>query len=192
MTKHQKVAELVKQAYESSSEEFAQWVWNNHVPLVAQKTEELAERFNANEDIAVAGAWLHDFGDVFIHRHAYEHHEISKIEAIKVLREVGYSDEEVKKVLEEVILPHSCKDGLFPTTIEGKVMATADALAHLTSDFYVQLAWKHFPDGKDYPEFLTWVDEKLERDFNAKIFFEEVKNEVHYRYDALKQVFLSK
>ncbi|MFA6446584.1 MAG: hypothetical protein WCW14_05050, partial [Candidatus Paceibacterota bacterium] len=105
---------------------------------------------------------------------------------------VEYSDEEIEQVLNQVIEPHSCKEGNLPTTIEGKVMATADALAHLTSDFYLQCAWRHIPEEKSYPEFLEWVAEKLERDFNTKIFFDEVKEEVRYRYDALKQVFLNK
>lgn len=189
MSKHQKVAELVKQAYENSQQDFGQWMWKNHVPLVAKKTEELAKRFNADEDIAVAGAWLHDFGDAFMYRFDEQHEETSVGKAVEVLKKAEYSDLEIEQVMKEVIEPHSCKEGNFPTLIEGKVMATADALAHLTSDFYVQFAWKHLPDGKTYLEFLEWVAEKLERDFNAKIFFDEVKEEVRYRYEALKQVF---
>lgn len=109
---------------------------------------------------------------------------------LKVLKQASYSPAEITQVMDEVIAPHSCKDGEFPTTLEGKVMATADALAHLNTDFYVQFAWKHLPDGKTYPEFLQWVAEKIERDFNAKIFFDEVKVEIEPRYQALKSVFL--
>lgn len=192
MLKHQKVAELVKRTYESSHEDFAKWMWANHVPIVATKTEELAKRFNANLDISVAGAWLHDFGDAFVHRHSYEHGEVSKIEATKILDASGYSDDEMKQIFGEVILPHSCKDGFLPATPEGKVMATADALAHLTTDFYIQFAWKHLPEKKNYQEFIVWVNEKLDRDFTSKIFFDEVKDEVRYRYEALKEVFQSK
>ena len=192
MSKHQKVAQLVQEAYESTSEDFANWMWSNHVPLVAQKTKELAKRFNANEDIAVAGAWLHDFGDVFVNRFDSKHQETTVAKSIEILKIAEYSDDEIEQVLNQVIEPHSCREGNLPTMIEGKVMATADALAHLTSDFYVQCAWKHIPEGKSYPEFVEWVAEKLERDFNSKIFFVEVKEEVRYRYDALKQVFLSK
>lgn len=68
-------------------------------------------------------------------------------------------------------------------------MATGDALAHLTTDFYIQFCWKHLPEGKSYPEFLEWVAEKLDRDFNSKIFFDEVKEEARKRYEALRAVF---
>ena len=138
MQKHQKVFELVKNIYEKTNEPFALWMWNNHVPVVAKKTLELSIQYQANEDIAVAGAWLHDFGDAFVHRHSDQHEEISKSEALKVLQEAGYIEAEINEVMNDVIEPHSCRDGFLPRTLEGKVMATADALAHLTTDFYVQ------------------------------------------------------
>jgi HD superfamily phosphodiesterase len=185
-----KVSQLVTATYEASSDDFAQWMLKNHVPIVAAKTEELARRFGADANIAVAGAWLHDFGDAFVHRHSDEHDEVSEREATKVLQQADYSEDEIKQVLEQVVAPHSCKDGFFPTTLEGRVMATADALAHLSTDFYIQFTWMHLPEGKNFQEYLEWVDEKLERDFNTKIFFDEVKDEVRPRYEALKEVFL--
>ena len=184
-----KVSQLTKNVYEVSSNEFAKWMLKNHVPVVAAKTEELANRFNADLDIAVAGAWLHDFGDAFVHRHSDKHDQVSKQEAIKILNQADYSEDQIQQVLKEVIEPHSCKNGYLPTTLEGKVMATADALAHLTTDFYLQFAWMHLPENKNYEEYLEWVKEKLERDFHDKIFFDEVREEVRLRYEALKEVF---
>lgn len=192
MSKHSQVAKLVAKAYEQAQEDFGQWMWSNHVPIVAQITEELSEKYSANADIAVAGAWLHDFGDAFVYRFHEKHDEISEKKALEVLQQAGYSDSEVEKVMQEVIAPHSCRDNTMPTTIEGKVMATADALAHLTTDFYLQFAWKHIPEGKTYHEFLEWVSEKLDRDFNKKIFFEEIQQNIHGRYDALIEVFVKK
>lgn len=187
--KHHKVAQLTETAYTSSKDEFALWMWHNHLQFVAKNAEELSQKFNANEDLAVAGAWLHDFGDAFIDRHAQEHENISQVEASRVLKESGYSDSEIKEVIEVIIEPHSCRAGNLPQTVEGKVLATADALAHLTTDFYVQFAWMHLPENKSYSEFINWVNEKLDRDFNKKIFFDEIKKEVESRYKALRQVF---
>lgn len=192
MADHIRVAELVGVAYRNSPEPFAQWMWQNHVPVVAKKTEELALQFNADVDIAVAGAWLHDFGDVFVHRHAADHEDVSKNEAVKILKQANYSEIEIEKVLQEVIAPHSCRDGFLPTTLEGKVMATADALAHLTTNFYVQFAWKHLPENKTFAQFIAWVTAKIERDFHTKIFFDEIKEVVRFRYDALKEIFVEK
>jgi hypothetical protein len=189
MLKHQIVAGLVKVAYENSSQEFAQWMWKYHVPVVAEKTEQLAQRFEANADIAVAGAWLHDFGDAFMHRFDDAHDETSFREGEEVLQQSGYTPAEIEQVMKQVIEPHSCRDGNLPVTLEGKVMATGDALAHLTTDFYLQFCWQHLPEGKNYHEFLDWVSEKLDRDFNHKIFFAEVQQETRQRYEALIEVF---
>ncbi len=149
-------------------------------------------KYGADLDLSVAGAYLHDFGDAFMYRFAENHEEVSETKAREVLVTSGYSEDEIRTILEKIIAPHSCKDGFLPETIEGKVLATADALAHLTTDFYLQFTWKHIPEGKTYAEFSTWVTEKLDRDFNRKIFFEKIKEEVRYRYDALMEVFVIK
>jgi HD superfamily phosphodiesterase len=187
--KHQQLALLVRSIYTNSSQDFGQWMWENHLQYVAGEAEALSKRFSADSDLAVAGAWLHDFGDAYVHRHASNHDEVSRAESRKLLAATGYSDAEIAEVLDVIIAPHSCQDGKLPTTLEGKVLATADALAHLVTDFYLQLSWKHIPEGKTYSEFVEWSENKIDRDFHKKIFFEEVKKEVEGRYLALKSVF---
>lgn len=190
MPRHQKVAQLVAEAYQNCPEKFGQWMWKNHVPIVAEKAEELSAAYSADADKAVAGAWLHDFGDAFVYRFDEKHEELSDTKAREVLTQAGYSIDEITEIIEEIIAPHSCKKDFFPQTPEGKVLATADALAHLSTDFYVQFAWLHIPEGKSYEEFLVWVEEKLDRDFKSKIFFDEVKESIRPRYDALREVFV--
>jgi HD superfamily phosphodiesterase len=190
MSRHQRVAKLVEQAYTTSPLEIAHWMWEYHVPVVAHHTEHLAQRLHAQADIAVAGAWLHDFGDAFVSRFDSEHEVITLQKGSAVLQQAGYTSHEVTEIFEHVINPHSCYPGNEPITLEGKIMATSDALAHLTTDFYPQFCWKHFPEGKDYRGFLEWVKEKLERDFHAKIFFPEVQKAVRQRYEALKETFV--
>lgn len=189
MTKLAKVAELVAEAYADSQESFGRWIWHNHVQVVANLAQELSDRFSANTDLAVAGALLHDFGDAFVHRHNQEHEQISENKSRTLLQEASYSESEIDQVIQDVIAPHSCRNGNLPTTLEGKILSTADAVAHLTTDFYIQFAWMHLPENKQYPDFKAWVLEKLERDFTQKIFFQEIKDEVQYRYEALTDVF---
>lgn len=187
--RHSKLAKLIEEAYLNSKEDFALWMWNNHLQIVARKAQEMAIKFQAKEDLAVAGAWLHDFGDAYVDRHDPKHEEFCTKESSRVLALAGYSTDEIKEILEVIIKPHSCKNGLFPQTLEGKVMASADAWAHLMSDFYLQFAWLNLPDNSTYAEYKTWVNEKIDRDFNAKIFFPEIKKEVETRYLALKNIF---
>lgn len=190
MSQHQKIAHLVAEAYQNCTEEFGQWMWKNHVQFVAKKTEELCLQYNADADKAIAGAWLHDFGDAFVYRFDKKHDELSDNKARGVLARAGYSVAEINEIITDIIAPHSCNEGFLPQTLEGKVLATADALAHLSTDFYVQFTWLHIPQGKTYDEFLIWVSEKLERDFNSKIFFDDVKEKIRPRYEALKEVFV--
>lgn len=187
--KHPKLFQLVEKVYKNSDQEFGRWMWGNHLQVVAKKAQELSQKHGANEDLAVAGALLHDFGDAFVDRHASDHEKTSQGQATKALKYCGYSDLESEEIIDEVIKHHSCREGYLPRTLEGEILATADAWAHLSTDFYLQFAWKHLPDGKSYSEYLLWVNEKLDRDYNNKIFFEEVKTELKSRYQALKEVF---
>ena len=191
MEKYQRVGKIVEVLYVQSKAETdsPRWMWDNHVQFVAKKAEELCDRFGADKDLAVAGAWLHDIGDAFVLRDAPDHVTISKNETERVLKEAGYSGEVARKVIEEVIAPHSCHEGNLPKTLEGKVLATADALEHLSTDFYLQCAWRRWPFGTTYDEFIEWVSKKLDRDFHSKVLFNEVKREVEGRYLALKEVF---
>lgn len=189
LMKHHQVAERVTDAYLSSKDDLAHWMLKEHVQVVAANAEELSKKYGANEDLAVAGAWLHDLGDAFVRRHASDHEAISVREACKILKDSGYSSEEIREVTEVIIALHSCKEGNLPQTPEGKVLATADAFAHLSTDFYLQFAWKHMPEGKSYEEFIAWVGAKIERDFHNKIFFDDVRDEMRERYKALKIVF---
>ena len=187
--KHQKLKKLVEQAYLASSLDFSHWMWTNHVPLVADKALDLAQKHSADVDIAVAGALLHDFGDAFVHRFDSAHDMVSQKESSRLMKQAGYADKQIVVVLTDVIPPHSCHDDNLPQTLEAKILATADAWAHLSSDFYLQFAWKHLPEGKTFPEFVTWAREKIERDYRRKIYFEEVRVELADRYHALTKIF---
>ncbi len=187
--KLQKLHSFVKLAYTSSPQEFAHWSWENHLQVVAKKAQELSAQFSANEELAVAGALLHDFGDAFVHRHSSDHQQISETQVKLVMQSSGYTTDEINIILNQIIKPHSCKNGLLPSTLEGKVVATADALTHLETDFYLQFVWMHLPEGLSYQQYLIWVNEKLDRDFSVKIFFDEIRLKIKDRYTALKEVY---
>ena len=58
-------------------------------------------------------------------------------QAKQFLVECNFNDKEVEQILTDILPLHSCHTPEnTPKTIEGKVMATADAVVHITSDFY--------------------------------------------------------
>lgn len=76
--------------------------------------------------------------------------------------------------MEHIILTHSCNKDI-PDTLEGKILASADAMSHYSSDFYLQIA---VTGKRNLKDFKKWTLEKLDRDFNKKIFFDFAKDEV--------------
>jgi putative nucleotidyltransferase with HDIG domain len=187
--KHVVLKKLVQRAYDNSQLEWARWIWENHVPVVAEYAESVARKYGANVELCVAGALLHDFGDAFVDRHDPMHQAVTLHEARAILEESGYERAEQEQILTEILPRHNAKGEHLPVTLEDTVVASADALAHLNTDFYLQLCWLHIPQNKTFSEFTQWVNGKLDRDFNQKLFFEDEKNEVADRYHILKNTF---
>ena len=75
-----------------------------------------------------------------------------------------------------------------PESLEGKILSTADSLAHLKTDFYVYAVYARATEDS-LTEIKEWALKKLERDFHAKIQFDDVREEVRAEYDMLKTLF---
>ncbi len=192
MNKLEKVRQDVKKLYKSSSDECMRtWFFENHVEVVEKYAEEIAAKSGANKEIAVLAALFHDVARV---RNIDKEPELMD-ESLNMSRDMmkqhGYSEQEIEQV-KSAILPHSCR-GTAPETPEAKVLATADALAHLMTDFYFVLPFNGWlKAAKNFEGYRNWVLEKIERDFNRKIFFDEYKELVRKRYDAIKTIFNSR
>lgn len=168
--------------------DWADWMYTNHVFVVADKAGELAERFNANSELAQASGMLHDIADSVMSRFNPEHEEKSLEMARQLLQETDYTEEEIALVVDDAIRFHSCHNGEAPSTLEGKVMATADAVVHLTTDFYDHALIEQTKEGRTKEEIKKWLFPKIERDYHHKIFFEEVKGEVAADYEHCKEL----
>ncbi|MCR4325134.1 MAG: HD domain-containing protein [Candidatus Curtissbacteria bacterium] len=187
LTKRQAIVfDQVRNLYETSQRKTAKWLWNHHVQIVGENCLRLAHKYNGDADLSFAGALLHDLGDVWLERKDPQFTSRSKKKAKEILKNADFSTEEINDVLENIIGPHSCRDGNLPTLLEGKILATADAIAHLQTNFYYDFKKMGLPDHIQPEEFSTWVSEKLERDFNTKIFFDEIREEVKHNYEKLK------
>jgi hypothetical protein len=164
------------------------WGYKNHVLVVAELAERIAIKQHANVAWAVAGALVHDIADVMMPRKNPEHEATSLDLASDLLEGSGYDREEVEFIVQEILKPHSCNPDL-PTILEGKVMATADGAAHFLTDFYPLFCWRHYGPQDDYNAFKSWMLAKMEKDFTKKLFFDDIKQEVTPRYEALKLIF---
>lgn len=168
--------------------DWADWLADNHVFVVADYAAELAQRFGASVELSRAAGLLHDVADVKMKRSDPEHGPESLRLARELMQETGYDEENIKLVVDDAIRYHSCHGDERPASTEGKILATADSLAHLKTDFYL---FATFALGRDMslPQIKNWVLKKLERDLNIKILFDEVREESRADYELIKELF---
>ncbi len=191
MNRLNKLEEKVKSLYQEKNPnraDWADWLLDNHVLVVADYANELAKKYNAHVELAKAAALLHDIADVNTKRSDKKHGEISLQMARALLHEAGFNKDEIALVVDDAIRFHSCNDDEHPASIEGKILATADSLAHLKTDFYLFATWAL---GKEMTltEIKSWTLKKIERDYHNKIFFDDIRKEVMPDYERLKTLF---
>lgn len=191
MNRLQQLEKKVKALYEKKDPnraEWADWVADNHVFVVADNATTLAKKYNANEELARAAALLHDIADTKMKREDQTHEEMSLQMARELMKEVGYPDKDIKLVVDDAIRYHSCYGSEHPESLVGKILSTADSLAHLKTDFYAFAAWG-ICRTMTLKEMKAWILKKIERDLNNKIFFEEIRNDVTPDYKLIKALF---
>lgn len=179
----------VGKLYSSSTTSMGEWMWHNHTQSVADRAVVLAKKYGADTENAYCAALLHDLGDSKYERgHAY-FETWSREMSEEILKRAGFKNDEQGEIL-EAIRTHSCHAGNLPTALEGKVLATADAMWHLQTSFFPVLCYmRRPPSTESYEQWQEWFNEKIEREFGIKIFFADEKAEVKEDYEALKRVF---
>ena len=182
------IKRMIKKECSKSKNDFMRtWFYKNHLLVVEKFCKELLKRLpKADKKIVMLGVWLHDLQR--IRGINGDHQRIGAREAEKVMKEFGYSDEIIKKV-KGIILTHSCYGTNLPKTVEGKILASADAMSHYVNDFFLTIAVTGKRNSKD---FKSWALEKIDRNYNKKIFFPFAKKMIKKRHDALKFILTMK
>lgn len=163
------------------------WFYKIHLLAVEKFAKELLNKLpKADKEIVMLGVWLHDLQR--IRGIKGDHARMGSIEAEKVMKKFDYEKNKIKHV-KEIILTHSCNTKLRPRTIEGKILASADAMSHYVNDFYLQIAVLGERNLQDYRK---WALEKLNRDYNEKIYFKFAKKMIQDRHRALVSLFKMK
>lgn len=189
MIKSETVFSEVTTLYKLATTSMGKWMWHNHTQWVADKAKMLAEKYGADIEKVYCAALLHDLGDSRYERSHADFDTWSNKKGEEILHKAGFSEDEANEILES-IRTHSCRPGNLPTTLEGEVLATADAMWHLQTSFFPVICYMNRPDtAHSYEEWQEWFKKKIERDFGSKIFFEDERNEVREDYKALSTVF---
>ena len=184
---------LVEEQYLQKNPKRDDWcdcLYENHVLWVVAKTDEFCKKFNADPLIAVAAALIHDIADSVMQREDEGHEEKSLEIGKELCEQAGYSANEVAIIIDDIALKHSCHDGVFPESEEGKLMAAADACSHYMTDFYLH-AFNNGSGFGDYEWIVEWARKKIEKDYSNKIFHEEIRQKLKPYYEAWKLVLKS-
>jgi len=181
--KIKQIKQLIKKECEKNNlDEFYRY----HLLEVEKNALKLLNKLpEANNELVMLAVWLHDLQR--IRQLEGDHQQVGVREAEKVMEEYNFSSENILLV-KDIIHSHSCA-GLTPTTLEGQILATADAMSHYTSDFFLWIATRGERNLEEYKE---WALEKLDRNYNKKIFFSFAKKAIQKRHDALMQLLESK
>lgn len=183
------IKEEIKNLHDQSNNECLRtWFFEGHVLLTAKNAQEIADKVGANAEISVLAALFHDIARTWDINDEPALMDQSLIKAEEIMKKYNYTNHEVEQV-KQAVETHSCREKL-PETEEGKVLATADALAHLLSDFYFILpfnGWLNAAD--DFVGYKNWLLEKIERDLHKKIFYSEYRTKAQPKYEAIKTIF---
>jgi HD superfamily phosphodiesterase len=192
MTKSETIFSEVAALYQAASTSMGKWMWGNHTQWVADKAKVFADKYGADTEKVYCAALLHDLGDSKYERGHADFDTWSNEKGRELLLKAEFSEDETSEIL-EAVRTHSCRLGNLPKTLEGKVLATADAMWHLQTSFFPVICYMNRPDTThSYEEWQEWFKGKIERDFSSKIFFEDERNEVREDYKALSRVFGNK
>lgn len=181
---NQKIIALCKKKYSSRD-------YNYHILPVVKNAMLLARRLGADLEITETAAYLHDIGRA-ISRKKFErdniHHITGAAEAAKILKKFGYEKDFIEKV-RHCILAHRGRTGPKPKTIEAKIIACADAMAHF--DGFLDL-FEFFVESSDsFEDAVRGIESKMQRNWDIKLALPEAKEIVREKHAATMLVIKS-
>ena len=184
--KIQQIEEELKRLYceadvDRERKDLLKGFWEHHIVPVVDLSKEMAQKYGAQSEVVWLGALFHDFA---LLDGSEPHDELGAIKTKDFLLERGFDEDFCQKVA-DVVLTHRCKK-FMPQTLEQKIVATADAMAHFLPNFYLGIA---VISKEDYAGIVYTSMTKLERDYEEKIFFEDEKKLLHERMNDFRKWF---
>ena len=176
------IKNLVKKACRKDTNAYGHGSWSHHILTVVKYSKMLARKLNADIEIVEIAALLHDYASVVNKEWKPEHHIRSAGLAEEILRKYKYPEDKINKV-KHCIISHRASKQILRETIEAKIVASADALAHfdkVNSLLYFAFVYQKM----SIDEGTKWVLDKLERSW--KKLMPEAKEMVREKYKGIK------
>lgn len=158
------------------------WIFPNHIDIAVDFARQLADKYQANAEIAMLGALLHDAGLAYKRETASPAgHEGRSVEyAQESLPKYSYDTQLIDEVIKCIA---ATEPEVEPATLEAKIVRSADALSHMLSVHY--LAKAMFAD--DLEDGISFVEKKIEKDF-YKVCLDDERQMVQPVYDYYSKI----
>lgn len=177
----------IKKARELAISKHTKNDYRFHVSVVVECALDLSRKMNADLEIVEIAALLHDIGrakGVKPSESQKSLHHIASAEITKkFLSEEGYEEEKLNKVIACILAHRGNRDDFIPNTIEEKIVANADAMAHFKS--FLDL-YRNFVEDEGIERGTELIAEKMDRNWNKKLSLPEAKDLVKDEYEAIK------
>ena len=155
-----------------------------HVESVVKYSESLAKKLGADIEVCVLAAWLHDIAKIDKGPKG-RHHVRGAEEAERILKNFKYSDDVISKV-KHCVLCHSSDDSFVPVSLEAKIVASADALAHF--DNFLLLVHHYFVSKNlSLVECKEKLLKKYDKSWN-KLLLPEAREIAKSKFDSINEV----
>jgi putative nucleotidyltransferase with HDIG domain len=170
-----------------SSKHCDPWLYEEHILVVEKLALELCDLYpKANRDAVILSVWFHDIGRA--HGYNEDHDLYGANYANKILIKNNF-DKNFIKLITESCKTHSCDKNGKPNSLEGKILATADAISHYHNGFYLRILYSWSKKNKDnYHKLREKLFEKMKRDLNEKIFFDKIKKQIKPIYKSWEKI----
>jgi uncharacterized protein len=162
----------------------------DHVERMTRWCQELGPAADADMEILIPGALLHDVG-VVINRK--KHYVVGRRRAAEILQDSGFPEEKIDAAL-HVLEAHSRYGGLDPQTTEAKVGQDADALEYIGAIGILRAVVRGLNDGSfsgkisDFPGYLRSILAKVEGTFHTEKAEELGRSRLKYMRSFLERI----
>ncbi len=157
-------------ASEQSNFKHRQWFVTWHLEIVAQISKELLAAYpEANAEVTLAAAWLHDYGKAFGKDTAF-----TLSAGREELEKCGFDTPFIENVVKTIgyVDAHTEMD-ISKAPIEAQIVSSADGCAHLVGPF-MRLFWHENPDWT-IEDLMKENQRKLNHDWKLKVCLPEAK-----------------
>lgn len=174
--------DIVKKAKKYAEEIFDEESLRFHVDIVAKYCQVLGTKLNADTEILMICAYLHDIGRCF--NENVDHEKVSVVKTTEFLEKEGYPKGKIQAV-KNCILNHTNKTkDEQRINIEEKILANADVLAHIEAWYMILLVPFRYR-GMDYKQGFRWFKRKMEYEFNEKLSLPAARELVKDKFEKL-------